>query len=216
MRNFIEPQPNQTLSEVDVKESQYVVTKKSVNIHNGPGYHYNILSSIGIGENVNVIGNEVNGWYPISYNNEIAYINGMFLVKHFIIDRENREKPEKIVLDVPYIKQRPALPSGCEATSLTMALHYYGFAVTKEEIAENHIFDYTPLTRNKDESIAIWGNPQTGYVGDPFSLGYTIYPNQLKKQANQYVPSKNTTGASLETLEYFIAEGKPVLVWITN
>ncbi|WP_195892076.1 C39 family peptidase [Bacillus niameyensis] len=197
-------------------KNTYVVTRTTLNIRTGPSHEHEIIGLLDIEDQIDVVGEPINGYYPIEYDGNTAYANAMFLVKPLTINVDDRDKPEKMILDIPYMKQRPSLPSGCEATSLAMSLNYYGIAVTKETIALEHNYDDTQLIRNDDGSINIWGNPLNGYVGDPFSLGYTIFPNKLKQQANEFLPSLDSTGANLETLEYFIAQGRPVLVWITN
>ncbi len=54
------------------------------------------------------------------------------------------------LLDVPYIKQRPELPSGCEVTALAMALAYYGEAADKLSLAREMPMDDTSVERNED------------------------------------------------------------------
>ncbi|MBO0993562.1 C39 family peptidase [Bacillus sp. SD088] len=200
---------------LSVSNNTYIVTRTTLNIRTGPSQDQEIIGTLNAEEQVDVIGEPINGYQPIEYDGNTGYLNAMFLVKLQMMDMKEKDKPKKIQLDIPYTKQRPSLPSGCEATSLAMALNYFGISVTKEEIAHEHIYDNTELIREEDNSIQMWGNPLQGYVGDPFSVGYTIFPNILKQQADQYVQSVDSTGANLETLEYFVVQGKPVLVWVT-
>lgn len=212
--NYLTQQNADDKFSLSVSNNAYIVTRSTLNIRTGPSQDQEIIGSLNVGDQIDVVGEPINGYYPIEYGESTAYINGMFLVKPLIMDMETAN-PKKAQLDIPYTKQRPSLPSGCEATSLSMALNYYGISVTKEEIAQEHIYADAELIRDEDHTIQMWGNPLQGYVGDPFSVGYTIFPNILKQQADQYIPSMDSTGANLETLEYFVAQGKPVLVWVT-
>ncbi|WP_010632147.1 C39 family peptidase [Sporolactobacillus vineae] len=120
------------------------------------------------------------------------------------------------LLDVPLIRQRPELPTGCEAVALTMALHYYGIDVDKETIARQMPRDPAPLTLNRDGSIRIWGDPEKGFVGDPYDDGMTINPNPLKQVLDRYRSGGIALyGKAFRVVENYASQGKPVLVWFT-
>ncbi len=89
-------------------------------------------------------------------------------------------KPAKkpwALLTAPVINQYPELPSGCEVTSLAMLLQFNGINKNKIELAEEMPIDPTPIQWRSDGSIAYWGNPNTGFVGNAAgeSRGYGIY-----------------------------------------
>ncbi|MFP7171720.1 C39 family peptidase [Terribacillus sp. FSL K6-0262] len=120
------------------------------------------------------------------------------------------------LLDVPYIKQRPELPSGCEATALAMALSYHGEAVDKLTLAREMPRNDVPAERNEDGTIRIWGDPEDGFVGDPFDNGITINPNPLKRVADKYRSgSLALYQQEFSIIETHTANGHPVLVWFT-
>ncbi|MFP7493140.1 C39 family peptidase [Terribacillus saccharophilus] len=120
------------------------------------------------------------------------------------------------LLTVPYIKQRPELPSGCEITALAMALSYYGPAVDKLTLVRDVPMDDVQVQRNEDGSIRIWGDPEDGFVGDPFDNGITINPNPLKQVADKYRPgSLALYGEAFDVIEKHVADDHPVLVWFT-
>ncbi|SNZ02506.1 Uncharacterized protein YvpB [Terribacillus aidingensis] len=120
------------------------------------------------------------------------------------------------LLPVPYIKQRPELPSGCEVTALTMALSFYGEAVDKLALAREMPMDHTPVARDANGTIQVWGDPEDGFVGDPFDNGITINPKPLKQLADTYRPgSLALYGQSFSSIERHLADGHPVLVWFT-
>lgn len=119
-------------------------------------------------------------------------------------------------LDVPLIRQRPELPTGCEAVALAMALRYYGMNVDKEVIARQMPRDDTPVSRHADGSVNTWGDPEVGFIGDPYDDGITINPNPLKKVLDRYRRGGQALyGEPFNVVEDYVASGKPVLVWFT-
>lgn len=124
--------------------------------------------------------------------------------------------PGKNLLDVPLISQYPELPSGCEVTALAMALHYYGVQVDKTTLADQMPYDRTPLKRDHNHRIVQWGDPEVGYVGNPYKLGTTINPNPLKKLLDRYRPGGIALyGKRFSIVEHYVGKGKPVIVWYT-
>lgn len=120
------------------------------------------------------------------------------------------------LLDVPYIKQRPELPSGCEVTALAMALSYYGEDVDKLSLAREMPIDKTSVERNEDGTIRIWGDPEVGFVGDPFDNGITINPNPLNQVAEKYRSGSSALyGEAWDVIETHVANDRPVLIWFT-
>lgn len=123
---------------------------------------------------------------------------------------------ETKLLDVPLIRQRPELPTGCEAVALTMALHYYGINVDKEVIVGQMPRDPAPATLNADGTIRTWGDPDIGFVGDPYADGMTINPGPLKQVLDRYRPGGIALyGKAFRVVEDYVSQGKPVLVWFT-
>lgn len=143
--------------------------------------------------------------------------------QELIKKKEEAEKkknpPKSVLIDVPIISQLPELKNGCEITSLAMMLNYSGIAVDKLTLANSVKKDNTPLTYSGG-TIATWGNPKIGFVGDITGKtpGYSIYPEALKPLVEQYMPGKslNLTGANYEDIEKALVDNRPVLVWITN
>ena len=75
-------------------------------------------------------------------------------------------------LDVPLENQYPELPNGCEVTSLSMLLQYYGIKVNKLNLSENikHVSSYTDDGKYR-------GNPHVGFVGymSQAKAGWCVY-----------------------------------------
>jgi len=118
----------------------------------------------------------------------------------------------RLCLPVDYICQLPELPTGCEATSLTMVLNYHDYDVAKETIAS----EYMPRDSQP-------GDFYNYFLGDPFSdTGLGIFAPGLATTANNYLQAMNSemkaydlTGCSIEDLCEYIAEGYPICIWTT-
>ncbi|WP_336973999.1 C39 family peptidase [Bacillus thuringiensis] len=122
-------------------------------------------------------------------------------------------KPSIVVLSVPFIKQKPELPRGCEVTSLAMLLNYEGVQVSKMELAER-------IEKVAYETNGFKGDMNKGFLGDMYSFqkpGLGVYVNPIYTLANQYLPGKiiNLTGNPVKKLYEMIDKGSPVWV-ITN
>lgn len=119
----------------------------------------------------------------------------------------------KNYIDVVPILQKPELPSGCEATSLTMLLNYIGFNVDKLTIADNYLpkGEY----RKSDYNKVFVGNPRS-------ILAYGCTAEVIAETAEKYLREydtenkwqvKDITGCSPETLYSSIDSGCPAVVW---
>ncbi|SDM93984.1 Uncharacterized protein YvpB [Paenibacillus sp. yr247] len=132
--------------------------------------------------------------------------------------RPDIQMKKSAMIDAPIFAQLPELPAGCEITSLTMLLHYQGITKNKIELAAEMHKDDTPVTLNADGSIAFWGNPNTGFVGDVTrkQRGFGIYHSGLFPLLKTYIPQAiDITGESFEMYEQQIAHNIPVIVWTT-
>lgn len=127
------------------------------------------------------------------------------------------KKPSAFI-SAPAIKQHPELPAGCEVTSLTMLLQFYGVNKDKMQLAQEMKRDTTPISLGADGSIEYWGNPHTGFVGDVTrkQIGFGIYHSGLFALLEKYVPTAvDLTGGSFQQLEAQVSQGIPVVVWTT-
>lgn len=119
---------------------------------------------------------------------------------------------------VPAISQYPELPAGCEITSLTMLLQYYGVNKGKMELVPEMKVDDTEIIWGTGGKIKYWGNPHSGFVGDITrkSIGFGIYHTALFELLQKYVPSaEDLTESPFDVLEQQIQKGIPVVVWTT-
>ncbi|MHC0038122.1 C39 family peptidase [Pseudoneobacillus sp. C159] len=123
--------------------------------------------------------------------------------------------PEKIVLDVPLLKQMdaPRLYNGCEVTSLAMLLNFHGVDVTKNELADK--IKRVPL-KYKDGK---YGNPNVGFVGNmEDGPGLGVYHGPIFQLAKAYVGKRaeDLTHQSFYSLIKSVAQGEPVWVITTS
>ncbi len=110
------------------------------------------------------------------------------------------------------ILQRPELPTGCEATALTIVLNHMGFSVDKRTIV-NH---YLPKT-SRQYSLNRY------FIGNPYSThGLGCNAPVIVTTANRYLKDvKSTrhavlmTGSTPDQLYAHVSQGTPVLCWAT-
>ena len=122
---------------------------------------------------------------------------------------------EKRIDGVPVILQYPLLPTGCEATALTMLLNWAGIAVEKHEVADALVKEPNPF-----EEAGEWkgGNPYRAFIGDPYSKeSYGTFHGPIASLLDQYLPGRadDLTGTTFEGLLSVIDAGKPAVVWAT-
>lgn len=129
--------------------------------------------------------------------------------------------PDSAALDVQLVWQNPELPNGCESTSLCTVLRYFGFPATKTEIAYEYI-PYELLDQTPQGYYA--PDPAEKYAGDPAtSLGFYCFEQPVIQASNQYFIRHESTlaaidlsGANVQTLKTYLANGMPVLLWCTQ
>lgn len=116
------------------------------------------------------------------------------------------------ILDIESRLQKPKYPTGCEITSVAMALSY----ITQTEVdIDMLIDDYLPFT-------AV-GNFVEGFTGHPRSTeGGGCYPPAIVKCINEYlndmhinVHAFDASGITLQNMKDYIDQGFPVLMWTT-
>ena len=116
-------------------------------------------------------------------------------------------------IDVEYVSQLPELPTGCEITSLTTVLNYYGFDVTKEEMATDY------LTCGKIGTVT----PYQAFLGTPFDKhSFGCYEPVIEESAVKFLSDnssdlkvKDLTGTNLDVLEKYLQCNIPVVFWGT-
>ena len=131
------------------------------------------------------------------------------------------QQTEKII-SVNNILQNPELPTGCEITSTTILLNYYGFNVTKMEMVQL-------LPKSSDwywsNGKLVVPNPNKYFMGDPTKTngyGLQCFAPVIQNTLNKYLQSQNSlykainiTGTNLEDLYKYINNNQPVITWVS-
>lgn len=128
------------------------------------------------------------------------------------------------LLRVPVISQLPALPNGCEATSLAMLLASAGIPADKMVLArEQKTNPAQPVFRagykNDLTRIQSWGDPNQGFVGNVYGrYGYGIYHGPLFQllKAKAGDRAQDLTGSTFSSLVDRVDKGQAVLIWVTT
>ncbi|XKU94951.1 C39 family peptidase [Lactobacillus acidophilus] len=121
---------------------------------------------------------------------------------------------EEQKLNVPIENQMPDLPNGCEVTSLSMLMNYYGIRVTKNELAQN--IQYVSSFTNNGKYR---GNPNQGFVGymSIENAGWCVYNGPLYNVARKYTNRiQNATGSDFLSILKLVSDGHPVLIITTT
>ena len=125
-------------------------------------------------------------------------------------------------INMNYILQNPELPTGCEATSLTMVLNFLGYHVSKTTIAG----EYLPTSTDFSVSDGKKYGPDFSitFPGDPFTkYGYGCLAPCIVTTANNYLSDygtghtivSNISGSSPAQLYDYVKKGVPIIVWAT-
>ncbi len=115
-------------------------------------------------------------------------------------------------LAVNYLPQNPELPTGCEITSLTTVLNYYGYNVSKTVMADKYL--------EKQNAPADWTKVFMGTPFDPHSFG--CYAQPITNAANKFFADNknkhiayNKSGIAFSAILSEIDNGRPVVIWGT-
>ena len=140
-------------------------------------------------------------------------VDGKTYVFENYVMRNSQNLREDLLNNFKVIHQHPELPTGCEITSLTMTLNYYGFDVDKLYMADYY------LPKGDIGTVNFWysfvGNPRTYY-------SYGCYAPCIVKAANDYLGdhgsglrARSIIGQPLVSLFQYIDQGIPVIIWGT-
>lgn len=137
---------------------------------------------------------------------------------------QDAQPPTKYIIEnFPTILQMPELPTGCEITAMTMALHYYGYDEDKRTMAAEYL-PTVSANRYYGEDGRLYGSDLRKYfVEDPFTqAGYICGTEAILTVANSYLQNVRSSmqavdksGASPEELYELVSQDTPVVVWVT-
>lgn len=132
--------------------------------------------------------------------------------KQVAIQQASRITGSYYIKDFPVINQYPNYLTGCESVAITLLLRYYGVSVSPDDVIKNLVKEDLPHYEN---SILYGGNPEIGFVGDPYSVhSYGVYEKPIRNVASNFksgIVSK--VNFSFDNVLSLVKENKPVVVW---
>ena len=143
----------------------------------------------------------------------------------FISSVQTAPSSERI-LDVPWRRQAHNL--SCEAAALRMALEYYAIQVDELTLIGFMTNDRRPPRFDSAGRLQTWGDPATGYVGNPDGrieryTGYGVYHQPVTRAATTAGATVLASGSGLYgsavpamAVYQAVLSGHPVVVWISN
>lgn len=116
-------------------------------------------------------------------------------------------------LDIEPVLQLPELPTGCEITSLATVLNYYGYDISKTQLAD----EYLECGEVGDT------DPNEKFIGSPYDIhSCGCFSNVIADAAKSFSEKNgcnfkvyNLYGLSLDDLYKYVEDGKPVVIWST-
>lgn len=125
-----------------------------------------------------------------------------------------------VYIPIETVLQTPELPNGCEITSLTAVLNYYGYDVSKLEMADHFL---PKKAFHRIDGKLFGPNPYKAYAGDPrSSSGFFAYAPPIVEAANKYFHSIgqdrhaiDISGASQDAIMELLSKGNPLVIWVT-
>lgn len=134
---------------------------------------------------------------------------------------DGKVKIKKVYMDVDTLMQKPELPNGCEIVSLTAVLNFYGFPISKTEMADH----YLPKEPFSIKDKKLFGpDPYKAYSGNPRNLkgAFFTYAPPIVEAAKSYFKAiaedRNAidiSGSSREQIMNQLDQGIPVIIWTT-
>lgn len=121
--------------------------------------------------------------------------------------------------NVPILAQRPEYPTGCEAVATVMALKYAGYNTSVANFIDNYLEKSSTFTY--ENGIKYGPDPNEYFIGNPRTSGsYGCFSPVIKKALQKYLKSDNAvidaSGSEMEELcRKYVANNKPVIVWVT-
>ncbi|MCC3356384.1 C39 family peptidase [Bacillus sp. REN16] len=126
----------------------------------------------------------------------------------------------EVFIPVEEVLQLPELPNGCEITSLTSLFNFFGYRVSKLDMADH----YLPKEQFKTINNVLYGpDPHKAYAGNPRQMsGFFTYAPPIVQAAKTYIEEVGAqlepvdlSGSSREEIMMELEEGNPVVIWVT-
>lgn len=156
---------------------------------------------------------------PIKVANEV--------VRHenrgdFVFEKSEDDRQSHYIENIELIHQLPELPTGCEVTSLTMALRYFGFDAEKTVIADKYL-EKSEVYQGTDNKLY---GPDYRYIfagsptDDKSSFGcmapcIVSAAQKFLEENNAQMSPVDLTGTDFDDLFTLIDQDVPVIIWST-
>lgn len=141
-------------------------------------------------------------------------------ISKFKNEMKTREMKVENVIEVPYLNQRSGYPTGCEVTSATMLLNFYGYDYTIDEVIDEFL-PTSGVEFDEEKDVMIADSPYNSFIGDPsYSGSYGCFAPVIAKTLSDAMDDEqkvvDISGMELEKIsELFLSNDIPVLVWVT-
>ena len=148
---------------------------------------------------------------------EVSYPSSNVEDSYYEVQENSMPKSKK--LNVKNIQQLPEYEAGCEITSTTILLNYYGYDIEKTELVK-----YLPTKPYYyKDGVMYCGDPNVEFCGDVKSAAYGCYSGAIVKTINNYFNSIGERShytieyknVDPKQLYYQVSKGRPVIVWAT-
>ncbi len=142
-------------------------------------------------------------------------------LKNDMGDAEEGNGGNGALLDVPYISQLGAYPTGCESVSAVMALQHLGIDITVDDFIDQYL-DLGTEPWTSEDGVMYGGDPWKTFLGDPREAsGWGCYAPAIEKAIKRAVDLERFQvnvlfGIPLDVLcETYLDNNIPVILWAT-
>lgn len=138
-----------------------------------------------------------------------------------IPENDSNYIPYHSIKNLDHIFQLPELPTGCEITSLTMVLNYYGADIDKETLAESYLekgkfyYNGDKILRGPDYRYVFAGNPDDEHSYGCFPPCIVNAADACLSDLGMELHARDVSGSSFYSLFDYINEDRPVVLWMT-
>lgn len=170
---------------------------------------YMLMAFVALGIGLNTVGFQGNNCYLCSQSAVAQEAN------------QNGSNTSANFSPVDIILQNPALPNGCEVTSLAMALTAAGYPIDHVSLYENYLPRQAMVTVGGERYSV---SPEQYCVGDAVQApgGWYCFEEPILRAGNDWLKDNESdmrmqrlSGIDREALIDLAKEGMPVIAWVT-
>ena len=124
------------------------------------------------------------------------------------------------MIDVPFIAQTKDYPTGCEAVSAVMALHYFGIELSAEDFIDNYLD--LGIAPYESDGVFYGDSPWNCFLGSPYEeSGWGCYSPVIRRALDAVLngsgyEAEQSLNKTMQALcSEYIDNGTPVIIWAT-